>query len=60
MGCTRKDTTPVLFAYGELYCGAVLFGYRRVIFASQVLEANKISLKPLGFNITFDLSKIPL
>jgi hypothetical protein len=24
------------------------------------LRANKISLKPLGFNITFDLSKISL
>ena len=24
--CTRKDTTPVLFAKGELYCFAVIFG----------------------------------
>ena len=34
--CTRKDTTPVLFAFGELYCFAVIFGYRRVILPSAV------------------------
>ena len=33
---TRKDTTPVLFAFGELYCFAVIFGYRRVILPSAV------------------------
>ena len=41
---------------GELYCFAVIFGLRRVIFASRVLEANRISLKPQGFNITIALS----
>ena len=28
----------------------------RVVFASQVLEANRISLKPQGFNITIAIS----
>lgn len=37
---------------GEFYCFAVIFGFRRVVFASQVLEANKITLKPKGFNNT--------
>ena len=26
--CTRKDTTPVLFTKGELYCYAVIFGLK--------------------------------
>ena len=34
--CVPKDTTPTLFACGELYCYAVVFGLRRVIFASRV------------------------
>ena len=34
----------VIFACGELYCFAVIFGLRRVIFALRVLEANIISL----------------
>ena len=38
----------VIFACGEFYCFAVIFGLRRVIFASRVLEANIISLRPQG------------
>ena len=30
------ENTPTLFAYGELYCFAVIFGLCRVIFAAQV------------------------
>jgi len=30
----------VIFACGEFYCFAVIFGLRRVIFASRVLKAN--------------------
>ena len=30
---------------GEFYCFAVIFGLRRVVFASRVLEANIISLR---------------
>ena len=26
--CVPKDTTPTLFAFGELYCYAVIFGLR--------------------------------
>ena len=36
----------VIFACGEFYCFAVIFGLRRVIFASRVWVANIISLKP--------------
>ena len=56
--CVPKDTTPTLFAFGELYCYAVIFGLRRVIFARSLCEryelfvANRISLKSQGFNIT--------
>ncbi|MEE0898415.1 MAG: hypothetical protein U0L88_12420 [Acutalibacteraceae bacterium] len=39
--CTRKDTTPVLFAKGELYCCAVIFGYRRVLLPSAVYKRIK-------------------
>ena len=35
--CVPKDTTPTLFAYGEWYCFAVIFGLRRVVFATRVL-----------------------
>ena len=35
----------VIFAYGEFYCFAVIFGLRRVVFASRVWEANIISLR---------------
>lgn len=35
----------VIFAFGELYCFAVIFGLRRVILRSaQFLKANIISL----------------
>ena len=34
-----------LFAFGEFYCYAVIFGLRRVIFATQAFWANRISLK---------------
>ena len=43
--CVPKDTTPTLFACGELYCFAVIFVLRRVIFASRVYRANRISLQ---------------
>ena len=37
----------VLFACGEFYCFAVIFGFRRVICTACIeLQANKISLKP--------------
>ena len=32
--CRRADAT-VIFASGEFYCFAVVFGYRRVIFAMR-------------------------
>ena len=32
----QAEYHATLFAYGEFYCYAVLFGLRRVIFASQV------------------------
>ena len=47
-GCRRyvpKDTTPTIFAFGEFYCFAVIFGLRRVVFATRVQEANRISLQ---------------
>ena len=31
-----RNTTPTLFAYGEFYCYAVIFGLRRVVFAARV------------------------
>ena len=42
----RVGLFSVIFAYGEFYCFAVIFGLRRVIFASRVWEVNIISLKP--------------
>ena len=51
-GVSRQFYSPL----GEFYCFAVIFGLRRVIFASRVLEANRISLKPQGFNITIAIS----
>ena len=38
----------------------MIFGLRRVIFAARVLEANRISLKPQGFNITIAIAIISL
>ena len=32
----------VLFAFGEWYCYAVVFGFRRVIFTARVWAANRI------------------
>ena len=54
--CESNLLFSVIFACGEFYCFAVIFGLRRVIFASRVLEANRISLKPQGFNITIAIS----
>jgi hypothetical protein len=34
--CVPKDTTPTLCAFGEFYCFAVIFGLRRVVFATRV------------------------
>ena len=55
-----QGSLAVLFACGEIYCFAVIFGFRRVIFALQVRGANKISLKPSGFNITIATAIISL
>ena len=41
----RQVLFSVIFACGEFYCFAVIFGLRRVIFASQVWVANIISLR---------------
>ena len=38
----------------------VIFGLRRVVFVSRVFEANRISLKPQGFNITIATAIISL
>jgi len=43
---------------GELYCFAVIFDLRRVVFATRVLGANRISLLCLQSNITFAAAKI--
>ena len=50
---------------GELYCYAVIFGLRRVVFAAHAVsiasfKANRISLKPQGFNITIASAIISL
>ena len=34
---SKRSITLTLFAFGEFYCYAVIFGLRRVIFASRVL-----------------------
>ena len=39
---------------------AVIFGICRVVFASRVWEANRISLKPQRFNITIAVAIISL
>ena len=38
--CFADVLFSVIFACGEFYCFAVIFGLRRVIFASRVLKAN--------------------
>ena len=48
---TRKKTSfgclfSVIFAYGKLYCYAVIFGLRQVVLCFAQLLANIISLKP--------------
>ncbi len=50
----------VIFAYGKLYCCAVIFGLRRVILCSAQFYGKYNITKTKGFNITFDLSKISL
>ena len=61
--CSRKNDKrqlvvfSVIFACGEWYCFAVIFGLRRVVFAPRVKRANIISLKPYGFYITFAKQK---
>ena len=47
-GTGRRAGATVIFAYGEWYCYAVIFGLRRVVFATQVWEANIIPLRPSG------------
>ena len=47
-GTCRRAGATVIFAYGEWYCYAVIFGLRRVVFATQVWEANIIPLRPSG------------
>ena len=50
----------------NIRCFAVIFGLRRVIFARslcercELWEANRISLKPQGFNITIAIAIISL
>ena len=51
--CTRKDTTPVLFAKGELYCFAVIFGLRPSDIRFASLEGEWNITKSNGLNITF-------
>ena len=55
--CVTNDTTPTLFAFGELYCFAVIFVFRRVIFATRVSKANRISLLCLQSNTTLAKQK---
>ena len=47
-----RSITPVLFAFGELYCYAVVFGYRRVIFATRVLWRIEYHCEAKPNNIT--------
>ena len=41
-GVSRQFYSPL----GEFYCFAVILDFVQVIFATRVLEANRISLKP--------------
>ena len=50
----------VIFAYGKLYCYAVIFGLRRVILCFAQFNGKYNITETAGFNITFDLSKISL
>jgi len=47
-GTCRRAGATVIFACGEFYCFAAVFGYRRVIFATRAWGANIISLRPSG------------
>ena len=51
-GTYRGAGATVIFACGEFYCFAVVFGYRRVIFATRAWEANIISLRPQSCKAT--------
>ena len=51
-GTCRRAGAKVIFASGEFYCIAVVFGYRRVIFATRAWEANIISLRPQSCKAT--------
>ena len=47
-----RKCASVIFAKGELYCFAVIFGLRPSYIAFGSFKANIIQLKPIGFNIT--------
>ena len=49
-----------LFACGEFYCYAVIFGLRRVIFAAQVLGRIEYHCKATPCNITSRKGNITL
>ena len=64
-GSSRKKTSngclfSVIFAYGKLYCCAVIFGLRRVILCFAEFKGKYNITETKGFNNTFDLSKISL
>ena len=58
--CVHKDTTPVLFAIQRVLLLRSYIMLRIVLLSFGQFYANKITLKPQGFNNTFDLSKISL
>ncbi len=58
MPSVRKDTRQFYSPCGEFYCFAVLLLLCTVVLSFGQFLANKITLKPQDFNITFDLSKI--
>jgi len=56
----RQVVFSVIFAYGKLYCYAVLFGLCQVILCFAQFKGKYNITETEGFNITFDLSKISL
>ena len=58
-GTCRRAGATVIFACGEFYCFAVVFGYRRVIFATRAWEANIISLRPQSCKATRSNITVP-
>ena len=58
--CTRKYTTPVLFALRRVVLLRSYIRQKPSVIRFASLKANKISLKPKGFNITLPIGKITL